>query len=69
MRDRLKAEREDRGLTRLQMAQEMDVAYETYCQWETGVRWPSGKRQLSLVKFFGIPAEELLAVNQEKKGA
>jgi len=67
MRKRLRKEREKLGLTRLQMAQEMGVAYETYCQWETGIRWPSGKRQLKLVKFFGIPAEELLAVTEEKK--
>lgn len=47
-------------ISRYQMAAALGVAYETYSQYETGRRWPSGKVIVRLENFFGIPASELL---------
>ena len=66
MRLNLVYARKEKNLKRSEMAKSLDVAYETYCQYETGRRCPSGKVIIRLEQFFGIPASELLAESEEE---
>jgi len=59
--------RNQRGLTLLQVGEGVGASKQMICDIEHGRRSPSRDLEKRLVKFFGIPAEELLAISEEKK--
>jgi transcriptional regulator with XRE-family HTH domain len=64
---RLKHERLARGLTVRQLAAKLNLSFQYVSLLETGKRKPSFDVGQSLKAFFGIPAEVLLAVSDERE--
>jgi len=63
----LKKARISRGLTVRQLAGLLGITFQYVSLLENGKRKPSFDVSLVLKEFFCIPAEELLAVTEEKK--
>jgi len=66
MRENLKTSRESRMLTQHQVAKNVDIGIRMYQYIEAGKSYGSGQVRDKLVKFFGIPAETLLGVTDDK---
>ncbi|VBB05608.1 Hypothetical protein LUCI_0818 [Lucifera butyrica] len=62
---KLKHERIIRGLTVRQLAYRLNLSFQYVSLLENGKRKPSFDVAQRMKEFFGIPAEELLAVNDE----
>jgi len=46
-------------------AEELEVSTSTWGHWETGARFPKGKKLLRLVDYTGIPLHQLICPNGE----
>ena len=46
-------------------AEELGVSISTWGHWETGARFPKGKKLLELVDYTGIPLHQLICLNSE----
>ena len=60
----LRMHRTRRNLTLSQVGEVVGASKQMICDIEHGRRSPSRKLEQRLVQFFGIPAEELLAVSE-----
>ncbi len=58
--DRLRAARESKGLSRGQVAQQVDIGTTTLQQWETGGREASLETLSRLAKLYGVSAQHLI---------
>ena len=56
---RLEAVREERGMTRKEMAEKMDVSVQTVYRWESGDRIPDVVTLMRLSKLLGVTMDEL----------
>jgi transcriptional regulator with XRE-family HTH domain len=59
-KDRLKTIRLNAGVTQQEIAKELDTSYQTYQQWERGVRLPSFETTQKLADYFNVSADYLL---------
>lgn len=65
----LRVVREGRGLTQLDLAQELGISVATYAPIERGVMVPTARLRAMLEEHLGISADLLLAKVQPPKGA
>lgn len=56
----LKALRKERGLTQEALAEELGVGSRTVSRWETGYTLPDLQTLVTLARYYGVTAEELL---------
>lgn len=66
MRTSLKNKRKERGFSVEQVAEALGIKRRMYYYIESGQKLPSRKVEKRLEQFFGIPASELLAVEEPK---
>lgn len=66
MRTVLKQKRKEIGLSAEQVAKAVGIRKRMYYYVESGQNYPSRKVEKRLEQFFGIPASELLAEEQER---
>lgn len=67
MRKNLIEARENLGMSRTDVAEHIGVAYETYYQYEKGIRNPSKKSIDKLEDLFKTPQRKLLKIFKENK--
>ena len=51
---RLKELRESRGLSQKDLAGQLNLAYSTYNQWETGAAWPSSINLEGIASYYKV---------------
>ena len=56
----IKALRKERGLTQVQLAQELGVDQATVSKWEIGRAYPEAKYALKLSEYFGVTVDYIL---------
>lgn len=54
--------RERRGLSRVQLADELGVTEATVCRWELGQRTPRGAMLQKVCEVTGIPAADIIGL-------
>jgi len=65
--EKLKKLRECRGLLQKQIAIELGVTSECYCQWENGKRTPDPQMLVKLAAYFNVTVDYLLDAPQADK--
>ncbi len=60
MKDRLKAEREKKGLTQVEVAKDLGVAQPTITKYERGIKKPSTDMLVVLADYYGVTTDYLL---------
>ena len=65
--ERIRREREAKGLTQEELAEAVGVSRQAVSKWENGTSDPSTSNLCALAKLYGIPVEELLHETQEEK--
>ena len=59
---RLKELREEKGLTQKQVAEQFNVSVSCYAGWEQGYRHPNLNELIRLSRYFEVPADYLLGI-------
>jgi len=62
---RIKALREERGISQAQLARDMDIMQSAVGNWEAGVRKPSAKKIVQLADYFCVTADYLLGHGEQ----
>ena len=60
MKDRLKAEREKKGLTQVEVAKDLGIAQPTITKYERGIKKPSTDMLVVLADYYGVTTDYLL---------
>ena len=63
--ENLKKLRLDAGMTQAEVAKEIGVAKNTYCNWEGGTREPNILKIKMLAKLFGVSVDYLVGVEED----
>lgn len=64
---RIKALREERDLSKSDLARLMDMnTYNTVSSWENGTNYPRAKEIIKLCNYFGVSADYILGLSDEK---
>ena len=64
---KLKAIRQEKGLTQKQLADILDLAPASVSAYETGGNYPSAEVIIQLCKFFNVSADYLLGLSDKKE--
>lgn len=67
IRDALKAQRKQRGLTQMELAKETGIPQSTISAWEKGVNVPNVADCIKLADFYGISVDELIGRDFKEK--
>ncbi len=60
---KLKELREKANMTQRDVAEMLNISQQGYCGWETGKRFPSGKKILQLCQIFKCTPNDLFGVH------
>lgn len=63
--ERIKAEREKKGLSQMELAREFGLTQPTICKYEYGTKNPPNEMVIGLAKFFGVSTDYLLGLKEE----
>lgn len=66
--ERIKQIREDRGVSRKELAEELGIPYTTLRNYEMGTREPGHKTLVELAKIFNVSCDYLLGIEYHGKG-
>lgn len=65
--ERIRALREDNDLTQKEMAKHLNIAQNTYCQYETGKRDLPINCLIQICKIFNVSSDYILGLTNTKK--
>lgn len=65
---RIKALREERGLTQKDLAKTLNIANTTLSQYESGQRIPSDEVKIKIAEYFRVTLDYLFGVSDNKEG-
>ena len=60
----LREAREDAGLSRKQVCEQMEIHYNTIKNWELGVTEPKGTELVALASMYGCSVESLMGLSE-----
>jgi len=66
MREKLADLRKKKGLTQLELAEELQVSRQAVSKWEVGAAVPSREKLNCLAKLYGVPLEYLLREDDQE---
>lgn len=64
LQEKLTQFRKDRGLSQMEVAEELGVSRQAVSRWETGAAVPSSSNLICLSRLYGVPLDELVEEKQ-----
>lgn len=64
--NKLKALREEQGLSMMEMAKRLNIPYTTYVNYEKGAREPNSEMLIKFSKFFDVTIDYLIGNSEQK---
>lgn len=63
--ERLRKLREEKGISKRKISEDLQMPYNTYCSYEYGTREPGLDSIVRIAEYYGVTTDELLGINKE----